>query len=469
MGKQDVFTAVEAERDRLFDLATQLWENPELSLQEVESAAVLKGALREAGFDIESGVARMETAFIATYGDGGPVVGVIGEYDALPDISQKAKAEREPVEEAAPGHGCGHNLFGVGSLGAAIGTKRAIERGDVSGTIVYFGTPAEEILIGKPVMIQAGAFDDVDAILTWHPRWHNGASKGSCLAMDSIQFDFEGEASHAGASPEAGRSALDAVQLMNVGVEFMREHVPDDARIHYAIENAGAAPNVVDPDASVWYYIRAPSRETVERLSDRVRDVACGAAMMTQTDVQTNYRGGTYEVLSNHILSDVIEDNMGELGGFELPEEAHELAADLKSTLGDVSDEIEQLPDEYQERARDQEMLLDPLPAFDEDSVGSYSTDAGNVSHVVPVGHCVAATWPVGTPAHSWQAVAASGSIGRHAAVFVAKALAGAIYDCLAEPEIVEAARDEFRSATVDVEFSHTVPENVDRNEWIGD
>ncbi len=462
MSKAEVFADVETERERLVEMATELWENPELGLAEHESAALLQGALAEEGFAVESGVAGIETAFVARYGEGDPTVGLLGEFDALPDLSQRVAAERDPVEEGAPGHGCGHNLFGVGSLGAAVGVKRAIERGDVSGTVVYLGTPAEEILVGKPFMIRAGAFDDVDAVLSWHPGWYSGASVGSCLAMNSLQFAFEGEAAHAGAAPEAGRSALDAVQLLNVGVEFTREHVPDEARIHYAIENAGAAPNVVDPEASVWYYVRAPDRETVEEMSDWIRDAARGAALMTQTDVEIEYQGGTYEVLSNHALAEVIDENMQALGGFEVSEAEEAFAQDLKETLGDVSGRVEVLPETHRERARERGLLTDPVAPFDEDVVGTYSTDAGNVSQVVPVGRCRAATWPVGTPAHSWQAVAASGSVGRSAAVFVAKALAGSAYDLMADPELVAAAREEFAAATADREYQDTVPADAD-------
>lgn len=462
MSKEAAFEAVEAERDHLVETALELWENPELGLAEYESAALLQDALTEAGFEVETGVAGIETAFVARYGEGDPTIGLLGEFDALPDLSQRVATEREPVEAGAPGHGCGHNLFGVGSLGAAMGVKRAVERGDVSGTVVYFGTPAEETLVGKPFMIRAGAFDDVDAVLSWHPGWYTGASVGSCLAMNSLQFAFEGEASHAGSAPEAGRSALDAVQLMNVGVEFTREHVPDEARIHYAVENAGAAPNVVDPEASVWYYVRAPDRETVEEMTDWIRDVARGAALMTRTDVDVDFRAGTYEVLANHTLADVIDENMQTLGGFEVSEDDEAFARELKETLGDVSDQIGTLPEGYRSTARRRGLLTEPVPPFDEDVIGTYSTDSGNVSQVVPVGRCRAATWPVGTPAHSWQAVAASGSVGVNAAVFVAKALAGSAYDLMADPDLVAAAREEFETATADRDYQDTVPEDSD-------
>ena len=468
MSKQAVFDAVESERDRLFELATTLWENPELGMREYDAVERLQGILREEGFDVEESVAGIETAFLARYGEDDPVVGVLGEYDALPDLSQAVAAEREPLEEGAPGHGCGHNLFAAGSLGAVLGAKRAIERGDVSGTVVYFGTPAEELGVGKPYMISDGAFDDVDAVLSWHPGWYSSASRERCLALDSLRFEFTGEASHAGAAPEAGRSALDAVQVMNVGVEFMREHVPDNARIHYAIDDAGAAPNVVDPNASVLYTVRAPTRASVDEMSEWLHDVARGAALITQTDVESTYRGGMYGVLPNDTLADVIDANMQAVGGFELPADDRQLAAELKATIDGVEGRIEQLPAEHHDDAREQPMLTDAVPSFDGGELGTYSTDTGNVSWVVPVGRSQAATWPVGTPAHSWQAVAASGSVGRHAAVFVAKALAGGLYDLLDDPEIVAAARAEFESASAGTDYEETLPE-VDPSELAAD
>lgn len=459
MGSSLVADAIEENRDRLMDLASTLWERPEVSLEEHASAELLADALSAAGFSVDTGIAGLETAFIGRYGEGDPVIGVLGEYDALPGLSQTMSTEPEPVEPGAPGHGCGHNLLGVGSLGAALGVKRAIDRGEVSGTIVYYGTPAEEILVGKPVMIEAGVFDDVDVVLAWHPAWYNSAKKGSCVALDSITFSFTGTAAHAGSSPEAGRSALDALQLMNTGVEFMREHVPDAARIHYSIEEAGAAPNIVDPSATAWYYIRAPDRPTVERIAEWVDDIARGAAMMTQTEVTATYQGGTYDILSNHQVADLIDTNMDKLGEFDIPTESAQFAGELRETLGDISDEIGMLPDEYREPASEQAMLLDPIPQFDEGMVETYSTDVGNVSYVVPVGRCRIATWPVGTPAHSWQAVAASGSIGRYGAVYAAKVLGETISDLMADQSLVDAAVAEFEDATSDTNYSHTVPD----------
>ncbi|MDY6817743.1 MAG: amidohydrolase [Halobacteriales archaeon] len=461
MSKAAVYESIEDDRERLIELARTIWDNPELSLEEYESAAWLQEALGTAGFEIETGVAGMETAFVARYGDGDPVIGTLGEFDALPDLSQRRSADREPIEEGAPGHGCGHNLFGVASLGGAIAIKRAIERGEISGTVVYYGTPAEEIGVGKPFMVEAGAFEDVDAIISWHPGWYNSASKGSCLAVDSLVFEFTGEASHAGAAPEAGRSALDAVQLMNMGVEFMREHVPDDARIHYAIENAGAAPNVVDPEASVWYYVRAPERSTVKELSAWVREIADGAATMTQTEVDVDFRGGNYNVLSNNTLADVIEDTMFELDGFEFTGDA-ELAADLRDSLGDVSSQVDRLPEAHATEAADAAMYTDAVETHDDGVVGSYSTDTGSVSWNVPVGRFRAATWPVGTPAHSWQAVAASGSVGLDAAVFAAKVIAGSMYELFTDEATLEAAIEEFEAERATMEYEVPLPEDAD-------
>ena len=475
MGTERLLEDVEGQRERLTDLATDLWENPEVALEEERAAGRLVDALREEGFDVEEGVADIPTAFVARYGDGDPTVGTIGEYDALPDLSQKRTARREPVEEGAPGHGCGHNLFGVAALGGAVAVKRAIERGDVDGTVVYLGTPAEEGAVGKPFMIRAGAFDDVDAVVSWHPGRYTTPNTGSCLALDSIQFDFTGEASHAGAAPEAGRSALDAVQLANAGVEYMREHVPDAARIHYSIEDAGAAPNVVDPAASVWYYVRAPDRAQVERITDWLRDIAEGAALMTGTSVEANFRGGTYDLLTNDAIAGVIEEQMQEIGPIEFHDEAYEFAADLGETLDDRPGALAGLPEDTCEEVLASDLYADPLPAFDGDHVGSYSTDTGNVSYAVPVGHFTAATWPVGTPAHSWQAVAAGGSsIGTGAAVYAAKVIAASVHELMTDEDRLERAVAEFERETAGSGYEAPLPDDadpfdmVDSSVWVG-
>lgn len=475
MSKADLVDAVEANRERLVELAEDIWATPEVALQESESSARLQSVLRDEGFEVETRVGGIETAFVASYGDGGPVVGTMGEFDALPGMSQRVQAEREPVEEGAPGHGCGHNLFGVGSLGGALAVKEAIDRGEVDGTVVYFGTPAEEAGGGKVYMVRDGAFtgdtesdfDGVDAVVSWHPGWYNAPGRESCLAVDSYEFAFSGESSHAAASPEAGRSALDAVQLLNTGVEYMREHVPDAARVHYVVTEGGDAPNVVPATASVEYLIRAPERTQVERIAEWVRDVAEGAALMTQTDVEVAQTSGMYGVLPNGTLADAIYENMADLGRMEFTAEQAELAAELRDSLGDVSAALGRIPEDYREAAADAATYTEPMDPSDEGAVGSYSTDSGDVSWNVPLGRFTAATWPVGTPAHSWQAVAASGSVGTEGALYASKVIASTLYDLLADDGLREAAREEFEAATADRPYESPLPAAADPYELV--
>lgn len=462
MSKADVFESVEENRARLTELAEWIWDHPEVAFRETESSAKLQAALEAEGFEVESGVAGIETAFVARYGDESPVVGTMGEFDALPGMSQKVQAEREPKAEGEPGHGCGHNLFGTASLGGAIAVKRAIERGDVEGSVMYFGTPAEEAGSGKIFMVRAGAFDEVDALVSWHPGWYNAPGRGSCLANDSFEFAFEGESSHAAAAPESGRSALDAVQLLNTGVEYMREHVVPEARIHYVIHEGGDAPNVVPPYASVEYLIRAPQREQVERISDWICDIAEGAALMTQTELDTTKLGGMYGVMPNQTLADAIRDNMETLDGIAYTDEQAELAADLRDSLGDVSGAVAQLPEDARAAAADADMFTDPVDPDEPDDVGSYSTDSGDVSWNVPLGRFTAATWPVGTPAHSWQAVAASGSVGIEGALYASKVIGATLYDLLDDESLFEAAREEFEAETADFEYDSPLPADAD-------
>ncbi|GAB7094414.1 M20 family metallopeptidase [Halolamina litorea] len=459
MTKQQLFDDIEADEDWLTGLSTDIWENPEVALQEHDAAEALGDALREEGFSVEFGVAGIDTAFVARYGDEGPVVGTMGEFDALPGMSQAATAEPEPIEEGGPGHGCGHNLFGVGSLAGAIAVKRAIERGDVEGSVVYLGTPAEEVGAGKVYMIQDGAFDGLDAVVSWHPGWTNAPNKGSCLAVDTFSVRFEGESAHAAAAPEAGRSALDGVQLLGNGIEFMREHVADPVRIHYVVTDGGQAANVVPAEASMEVMVRAPDRAAVEAVSDRVRDAAEGAALMSGTEVDVTKTSGMYGVLPNHTLGDTILANM-EAADFPLSEEQEAFAADLKETLGSPS--YADVPADRRDEAAEAAMFTEPLDAPDEGTTGSYSTDSGDVSWTVPLGRFRAATWPAGTPAHSWQAVAAGKDLGTAGMLFAGKVVAGSLYDLLTENELLEEATAEFEERKGDREYESPLPADAD-------
>jgi aminobenzoyl-glutamate utilization protein B len=451
--KAELFSAVESRRDQLTALAERIWENPEVAFEETASSALLQEALADAGFDVEAGVAGMETAFVARYGEGSPVVGTMGEFDALPGMSQVAAAEREPREEGEPGHGCGHNLFGVGSLGGALAAADAVDRGDVSGTVVYFGTPAEEGGAGKVHMVEAGLFDDVEAVVSWHPGWYNAPSRGSCLAVDSYSVEFEGTSAHAAASPESGRSALDGLQLLNTAVEYMREHVPEAVRLHYVVEEGGDAPNVVPAHAKGRYLVRAPRREQVERIGDWLTSAVEGAAMMSDTEGEALQTSGMYGVLPNDALADAIRENMATLGDIDYTDDQRELAADLRESLGDHEEALADVPEEKRDAARESAMFTDPIDAPDAGTTGSYSTDSGDVSWNVPLGRFTAATWPVGTPAHSWQAVAASGSVGVEAGLYASKVVAATLYDLMDDPDLRAAARAEFEAQTDGTEY----------------
>ncbi|WP_336025161.1 M20 family metallopeptidase [Halobellus salinisoli] len=463
MTKDTIHERIEERRTELVSLTRTIWENPELGLQETDSAGLLANTLAEEGFTVERGIGGMPTAFAASYGTGDPTIGILGEYDALPGLSQKVGAQREPVEVGAPGHGCGHNLFGVGSLGAAIAIKEAIESGEIDGTIRYYGCPAEETLVGKVYMARSGVFDDLDAALTWHPSQVSAPWKARSLAMNSLEYTFTGQSAHAADSPESGRSALDAVELMNLGVEFMREHISEDARIHYSITNGGGAPNVVPAEASVWYFVRASTRSGVDRITDWLDDIADGATLMSQTTVDRQFLTGCYDYIANDTLSDVLLSNMRELGEIPYTEADREFAAELRDTLDEATIEsrLSVLSEPVRSAARDQALYSEPMESFDEGTVLSGSTDVGDVSWITPVAQFWCASWPAGTPSHTWQAVAANGDFAATSAVYAAKVLAGSAYDLFTTPSLIETANEELRS-TRPHEYESPLPETAE-------
>jgi len=464
MEKGDVIETVESERERLLSLSQRLWETPELALEETESAELLVDVLTEEGFEVTTGIGGMPTAFEARYGEEGPTVGILGEYDALPGLSQTVSATREPIEEGGNGHGCGHNLFAVGSLGGALAVKRAIEDGELEGTVVFYGCPAEETLVGKVFMARAGAFDDLDAALAWHPSDLTSPFMGRTLAMNSLQYEFTGESAHAANSPASGRSALDAVQLMDTGVEYMREHIPDDARIHYSILEGGDAPNVVPATSKVWYFVRAPRRPEVERLTEWVDDIAGAAATMTRTSVDRQFVTGCHDYLPNERLSEVVEDNLESVGEVPFTDEDRAFAADLKATYDEetIQSRTEDIPEQYRETIRDAALYADPMPALDYEETHFGSTDVGDVSYVTPVAQFWAASWPVGAPSHTWQVVAANGDFAQKSAIYAAKVLAGSVYDLLTDPDLLAEIQAEFDRETGDEPFETPLPEGTE-------
>jgi aminobenzoyl-glutamate utilization protein B len=464
MGKADVFVRIDELEPRLKRVAQDLWEHPELGLREERAATALREALAAEGFDVDAGVGGMPTAFVATYGDGGPRIGILGEYDALPGLSQRVRAERDPVEQGGPGHGCGHNLFGTAGVGAAIAVKEAIADGEATGTVVFYGCPAEETLVGKTYMARAGAFDDLDAALTWHPGDLSTPRHGSSNALNSLTFTFEGVSAHAAGAPESGRSALDGVELMNTGVEYMREHLSDDARVHYAITEGGRAPNVIPAEATVWYFVRAPDRAEVERNTAWLRDIAGAAATMSQTEVSERFLTGCYDYRANETVTDVIWENMRTVGPIDYDEADYEFAAALRATVSEdrIDANLSEVPADRYEAIRDEPLYPHPVEAFDHDQHTHGSTEVGDVSWIAPTGQFRAATWPVGVPGHSWQVVAANGDFAQEGIAFAAKVLAGAAYDLLTDAETLDAARDEFEATVGADAYETPLPEEAE-------
>ncbi len=446
--KKVAFGWVDANKDRLIELSDKVWEFAELGLVEFKSSALLSGELEKHRFKVERGVAGMPTAFVASYGKGKPVIGLLGEYDALPGLSQKNVAHEEPLEAGKPGHGCGHNIYGTSALGAAVAVKKAMEKSGLRGTIRFFGCPAEENYSGKVYMVRDGCFDGVDAVIGHHPSSMNAASLRSSLAIVSARFHFYGKAAHAGGAPEQGRSALDAVELMNVGVNFLREHVIQDARIHYIVEKGGFQPNIVPPYARSWYYVRAPERHEVESIYDWVVDIAKGAAMMTRTELKIEVEAGLYNLMPNRTVAEVIVRNMRQVGSPKYSKNELEFAAEIAKTIPHE----EKVASLKKTKRPGWEKLVDKLlddeipdPWGDGDFMHG-STDVGDVSWQMPTVEFDTATWVLGTPGHSWQNVTQSKSgLGHKSLLFSAKVMAGATLDLLGNEKLLLKAKEEFK------------------------
>lgn len=428
--KDDVFKSIDSKYDQYSNIAHRIWEFAEVGYQEVKSSELLQETLSKAGFKIERGVAGIPTAFVASYGSGKPVIAILGEFDALPGVSQDAVPEVKPVPGRTAGHACGHHLFGTASSAAAIAVKEWLIANKKAGTIRLYGTPAEEGGSGKVYMVREGLFNDVDAVLHWHPGSMNSASFGSSLANKSGKFRFTGVASHAAASPERGRSALDAVEAMNNMVNMMREHVPSEARIHYVITRGGEAPNVVPAFAEVYYYVRHPDRNQVVSIWDRVVKAAEGAAMGTETKVQYEVTGGVFNLLANESLSKAMDNNLRLVGGYTYTDQERDFAQKIQKTFTGTPPKLEST-----------NAIIDFSASGDKGG----STDVGDVSWVVPTAGLSTATWVPGTAAHSWQAVAAGGmSIGSKGMMMAAKTLAGTAMDLFETPALIAEAKKEF-------------------------
>ncbi len=425
---QTVAAHVEANAANYGAVAQKIWDLAEVGYQETESSGLLQAQLKDAGFDVEADVAGMPTAFVASFGEGSPVVGILAEFDALPGITQGRSAERQTLPAMGAGHACGHHLFGAGSVAAALAVKEWLAASGTSGTIRVYGTPAEEGGAGKVYMVRGGLFDDVDAVLHWHPSGVNSASPAASLANKSAKFRFHGVSAHAASAPDQGRSALDGVEAMNHMVNMLREHVPQETRIHHVITSGGSAPNVVPDFAEVYYYVRNPDSENVRSIFDRVVQAAEGAAMGTGTSMEFEVIHGIYAMLPNEVLQRRAHANLTRVGGVEYDDAEREFASIVGETLANP------LP---LESAGEIEPYL-PRPA-------GGSTDVADVSWVVPTVGITTATWVPGTPAHSWQAIAAGGmSIGEKGMIVAAKTLAVTAVDLFTDADLLIAAKAEY-------------------------
>jgi aminobenzoyl-glutamate utilization protein B len=424
-----VLASIDAKAAAYGDVAMKIWSFAEVGYQENKSSALLQEQLKVAGFDVKSGVAEMPTAFTATWGSGKPVIGIIGEFDALPGLSQTASPDRKAIVQNGAGHGCGHHLFGTASTAAAIAVKEWLVANKRSGTLRFYGTPAEEGGGGKVYMLRAGLFSDVDAVVTMHPGDRNATSASSNLANISGKFRFHGVSAHAAAAPERGRSALDGVEAMDSMVNMLREHVDSDARIHYVITNGGQAPNVVPDFAEVYYYARHNDMRVLDDIWTRINNAAKGAALGTGTTMELEMTTAVWNVLPNSYLVGVMQKNLQQVGGYEYTPAERQFAEGLRKTLEGNLPPIDSA-----------NSVFTPEPG-----IGSASTDLGDVSWNVPTVQLTSATWVPGTPAHSWQAVAAGGmSIGVKGMVVAAKSMALTAIDLFTDPQHVVNARAEF-------------------------
>ncbi|PZX56851.1 aminobenzoyl-glutamate utilization protein B [Algoriphagus ratkowskyi] len=443
--KAEVIKSVDTRFDVLTDLSDKIWAFEEIAFQETQSAAALADYAEQLGFKVTRGVAEIPTAFVAEYGSGSPIIGILGEFDALPGLSQNKVPTKSPLNDNAPGHGCGHNLFGVASLGAAAAIKDLIAEGKLKGTVRFYGTPAEEKFFGKLWMIRAGLFDDVDVVMDWHPAAETKAAVQKGLALVDFQVEFFGQAAHASADPWNGRSASDALELYTNGINYYREHIKPTVRIHYHIQDAGQVVNVVPDYSRIWVRVRDSSRDGLEPVWKQVEKMASGAAILANVDYKVSLISGIHEVLVNRTGSYALQKNLEALGPISYTEDEQVFSKKIqestdKPQIGLVS-------------------IIEPMEETDEHSMGG-STDVGDVSYVVPTIRLSATTAPNGTPWHSWAVVAAGGmSIGHKGMGYAAKALSMTMVDLFQNPELVNQIKAEFKESKGDYVYKGIIPD----------
>ncbi|MEZ2218983.1 M20 family metallopeptidase [Rhizobium sp. RCC_161_2] len=460
----EIWDVVEAKRQAFFDLSDRIWGIPETNYEEFRSAAEHERLLEQEGFRVHRNIAGLPTAVMGEAGEGGPVIAILGEFDALPGLSQEAGiAEERPIVAGGNGHGCGHNLLGSGSMLAAAAVKDYLAANGLRGRVRYYGCPAEEGGSSKGFMVRAGVFDDVDIAISWHPAAFAGVNNPISLACNEINFHFSGRASHASATPHLGRSALDAVELMNVGVNYMREHMPSTARIHYAVTDTGGnAPNVVQARATVRYLVRARTLPELLTLVARVKKVAEGAALMTETTVRSEIISGDANLVGNAPLEELMFANLERLGPPVYDSADEETARKFQETFS--TEDIAASYGRFGLKPKKGQGLCDtvfPLGAGDGTLVGS--TDVGTVSWVVPTVQMRGATYAIGTPGHSWQLVAQGKLPAAHKGMeHAAKIMASTALDLILDPALIEAAKADHKARLEDTPFVNPIPDDVE-------
>jgi aminobenzoyl-glutamate utilization protein B len=443
--KTFIENSVEKHKKELIDISDAIWANAETAFEEYNSSKILSDYAEANGFKVEKGVAEMPTAFVATYGSGKPVISILGEFDALPGISQKASPVKDPLIPGAAGHGCGHNLFGAGSLGAAIAIKELIEAGKINGTVKFFGTPSEEKYFGKIWMVSAGLWNDVDVNISWHPSAKMEADVQSSLALVDFKVEFFGQAAHASADPWNGKSASDALELYTTGINYYREHVKPTVRMHYHIEDAGQVVNVVPDYSKIWVRIRDTKRSGMMPVYERVMEMAEGAAIMANVEYKISLISGIYEVLVNRSGGEIMQKNMELLGPIDYSKSETEFGKKIQ--------------EETEKPTVGLDGTIKPLKATRENPGGG-STDVGDVSWNVANINLNVTTAPVDTPWHSWAVVACGGmSIGHKGMIYASKVMAMTMLDLYENPELVENVKDEFLERKGTEVYKPIVPE----------
>lgn len=442
--KKRVVDFIESNSSDLTGLSDEIWQYAEIAFKESQSAEALAGYAESQGFTVTRGVGEIPTAFIAEYGSGTPIIGIMGEFDALPGLSQETVPHKEPLIEGAPGHGCGHNLFGVASLAAATSIKNLIESGELEGTVRFYGTPAEEKFFGKLWMIRAGVFDDVDVMMDWHPSDKTEANVQSSLALVDFLVEFSGQAAHASADPWNGRSAGDALELYTHGINMYREHVKPTVRIHYHIQDAGKVVNVVPDYSKIWVRVRDTKRDGMQKVYDRVVEMAEGAAIQADVDHQVSLISGIHEILVNRTGGAALQSNLETLGTIEYTPEEEAFAKEIQEATNSEVVGID--------------MAINPLKETAEHPMGG-STDVGDVSFITPTIRLAATTAPKGTPWHSWAVVATGGmSIGHKGMLYASKALAMTMVDLFENPELRDEVKAEFVERKGDYVYEGMIP-----------